>query len=91
MTAPQQPPPAPEQGTLPPPAPEAQQTPSEAVPQGEVPWPPDPQTLIQLMMDARFSIIEESAGEGTQGADRQEPTPAGPPSPQPPAPPQAQG
>lgn len=66
MTAPQQPvTPTPEQAPMQPdptlgqgPAP----APAENGAQATAPWPPDDATMMQLMMDARFSIIEESAG-----------------------------
>lgn len=55
---------------------------------GDQVWPPDPQTMIQMMMDARFSIIDEPAGDvSNPGANRAETAPAGTPPPQP----QAQG
>jgi hypothetical protein len=77
LTAAAQPP---EPALIPPQAPQA--------PQGQVPapapelgasqeaWPPDPETLMQLQMDARFSIIEESAGDAEVAkADRAGVTP----------------
>jgi uncharacterized protein DUF6582 len=64
--APAAPPQGPVQGQAPVPAPEAGQV------EGQQPWPPDDETLMQLQMDARFSIIDEPAeGAVPQGADRQ--------------------
>lgn len=85
MTAPAAPAPVPppEQATAPPaPDPAAAPAPAEG---GNDTWPPDPQTLIQMMMDARFSIIDEPAGDVAQGADRQVPPAGATPPPQPPA------
>ena len=51
-------------------------------------WPPPPEKLLEFMMGARFSIIEESGDEATpETADRQV---APSPGPTPPAPQQAQ-
>jgi hypothetical protein len=90
VTAPVQP--APEQNPAqvpvqqPVPAPAAAPEPAPVDP--NAPWPPDEQTLMQLQMDARFSIIEESGDEATpETADRQV---APSPGPTPPAPQQAQ-
>lgn len=59
-------PPQAPQGQVPVPVPEA------GVVEGQGPWPPDDETLMQLQMDARFSIIEEpTEGAIPQGADRQ--------------------
>jgi hypothetical protein len=79
-----------EQVPAPVPAPEAGQVEGD----GQT-WPPDDATLLQMQMDARFSIIDEPA-EGAEvasnGADRQAATPSAgattPPAP--PAQPQAQ-
>jgi len=69
------------QAPAPAPAPEA----GEAGPQT---WPPDDAMLLQMQMDARYSIIEEPAGDTeavTTDADRQQQTtpPAGTTPPQP--------
>lgn len=65
------------------------QAPAQAAPvpveSGAGQWPPDDVMLLQMQMDARYGIIEESAGatEETPGADRQPPPPAGATPPQP--------
>lgn len=62
---------------------------SDAAPGGDQVWPPPDPELLALQMDARFSIISESAGGSTsEGADRAE-APAGttPPAPVAAAPP----
>lgn len=94
MTAPQ--PPAPVQPPAQAPVPEAPAPAAAPAPVAEsgdqtAPWPPDEATLLQLQMEASFSIIDEPADEGTQGADRQNPSAGTTPPPQQQAPPQAQG
>lgn len=77
MTAPQQPAPvqSPAQAPVVQPAPDPAAAPVPAPVNTGAPWPPDEQTLLQLQMDARFSIIEEP-GDETENADRQtEPSP----------------
>ena len=82
VPSPVQPPQAPV-GQAPAPTPE----PGQAA--GGQTWPPDDATLLEMQMDARFSIIEEPA-EGAEvasdGADRQAATPSAgattPPQPQ---------
>ena len=83
VTAPQAP-----QGQAPVPAPEAGEV--EGGTDGT--WPPDDTTLLQMQMDARYSIIEEpTEGAEVANADRQEATPSvGPAEGQTPPQPQAQ-
>jgi hypothetical protein len=55
------------------------------------PWPPPPDEMLKMMMFARFSMLDEPAGEqNVQGADRGG-SPAGAPPPQPQAQAQPQG
>lgn len=90
MTAPQQPAPvqSPAQAPVVQPAPDpaAAPVPAPAVPLGPEDdperaaiWPPPPEKWLEMMMDARYAIIDEPA-EGAkqvpQGADRQAPAPA---------------
>jgi hypothetical protein len=74
------------QGQAPVPAPEAGQV------EGGSTWPPDDATLLQMQMDARFSIIEEPAegAEVVTEADRPGATPSVGPSAQGQTPPQPQ-
>lgn len=67
LTAAAQPPEPAPTPTQPPQAP-GEQAPA---PTPGVTWPPDDQTLLAMQMDARFSIIEEPAGDQPEGADRQ--------------------
>ncbi len=53
----------PGQAPVPAPAPEAGQV------EGGQTWPPDPATMLQLMMDARYSIIEEPDGDQVPVSD----------------------
>lgn len=71
MTAPQQPvAPVPVQDPatqqVPVPVPEQPAAPAA---DSNSPWPPDEQTLLQLQMDARFSILDEPAGSDSEDAD----------------------
>lgn len=90
MTAPQQPAPvqspaqAPAQSPVPAPATVPVPAPVEGNP-ATAAWPPDDATLMQLMMDARFSIIEEPAGEADSVRAETGAPPAGPQAPAPPA------
>jgi hypothetical protein len=77
LTAAAQPPePAPSSTVASPPV-TPEQAPAPEAGMSDQPWPPDPETLMQMQMDARFSIIEEPAGgaEVVPGADRQQTTP----------------
>lgn len=91
MTAPQ-PAPVPAQAPVPEvPAPAAAPVPEQEPGDQTAPWPPDEATLLQLQMEASFSIIDEPTGEEAPGADRQNPPVGTAPQPQQQAPPQTQG
>lgn len=85
MTAPQQPAPTQDPAQAPvvqpvQPAPEGASgpAPDEDSERAQI-WPPPPEKWLEMMMDARYAIIDEPA-EGAkqvpQGADRQAPAPA---------------
>lgn len=96
MTAPQQPAPTQDPAQVPVQAPAPEGASGPAPEDGEDDserakiWPPPPEKLLEFMMGARFSIIEEPGGEQADNADRQAaPSPGTtPPAPAQPAPPQ---